>query len=329
MRPLDLLLLFLILALPLVILHDLQQTVSNRSERMQQRYSDAFQAAVDDTAFYLTSFEAQQKKQSIQYNEAKQLEIDEETLEVFKRNLALKFGIDNNKVELNNLMLHIPAMVFLRYDGYVIITLEDTADGDLEPAIWPVRPYTYMLPNGNVMYFTLEDELRMYVTPYYQNVTGSPFAWVQGTYEELKIYMGTAVPNKAVFEELRRQTIASHIETDLGGAINRHLELVKRMGLSLQFSLPRGLADAPLQHVGLMAILQGYPLPGGERLDAFSLGGGSIVRRKELVGTVGSNGLPEAVPRACLPSSAATTNEVFFDPVEAARKGYFIRACDN
>jgi hypothetical protein len=336
-KPLDLLLLFLIVALPLIIMNDLQQSIQNRNENTYKRYSDAFQAAVDDTAYYLTLLEAQQTGDNIHYGSAKRLGLDQETIHIFYRNLALKFGIDeglgnkldieSNKVEQMNLAMHIPAMVFYRYDGYILVTLGNGTAGSLLPQIWPVRPYTYKLPNGNIIYFTLDDHARMYITPYYQSLTGSPFALVQGSYNELRTYIGSTLPDLNAFRQARQQAIAANIEKDLGGAINRHLELVKQMGLSLQFSLPRELGKQAVQDVGFMAFMQGYPLPGGERLDAFSFSGGGIVRRKPLVGTI-NGGVREAYPESCVPPAVASTTEVFHDPIEAAKKGYYIRRCD-
>ncbi len=324
MKPLNILLFFLIIAIPLTILHDTRQSMSDQSSRIYDRYSDSFQAAVDDTAYYLSRLEAQNES-NIHYASAKRLEIGEEALAVFYHNLAMKFGVGDNPIERQNLMLHIPAMVFLAYDGYALVTLEDPGQSELRPQMGPLRPYAYALPNGNVVHFTLDDRLTIYIK--------SLNRFVEGKHQDLLAspaysYALGALTDLARFKEARQSTIARHLETDLGGAVNRHMELVQRMGLNVAFSLPRGMGEQSYENVGLIAFMQGYPLPGGERLDAYSYGGGAVVRRSALIGIYEPG--PDqyaAYPEACAPPGAAKL-EVFYDPEEAAAKGYYIRDCD-
>ncbi|GKU78135.1 hypothetical protein L3i20_v225320 [Paenibacillus sp. L3-i20] len=322
MKPLSILMFFLIIAIPLTFMHDARQNYLDNGEQKYKQYSDHFQAAVDDTAYYLSQLEAQQSGLNVHYASAKELEFGEEALAVFYNNLSMKFGIGNNGVERQNLMLHIPALVFLKYDGYVLITLEDAEGKEMKPIIWPKRPYTYKLSNGNVVYFTLDDHAVVY-----QKSTNQ---FVEGKHNELVSELGSGLIRLTdinVFRQIRQNTIAASLEKDLGGAVNRHMELMKRMGLNVQFSLPRGLDEQAYQNVGLIAFMQGYPLPGGERLDAFSYGGGAVVQRTALIGVY--EPAPRqftAYPEACVPVGRDSI-EVFYDPEEAASKGYFIRDC--
>lgn len=322
MKPLSVLLFFLVIAIPLTFMHDAQQELRDRQNVVQKQYSEYFQAAVDDTAYYLSLLEAQQLQSNIHYASAKKLDFGEEALGVFYHNLGLKFDIGNNVAERQNLMLHMPALVMLQYDGYVLVTIEETAGKDMKPVIWPIRSYSYKLANGNIVYFTLDDRATVYVR------TSNKF--VEGSHRDLVTQLGSGmagVTDIQKFREIRQNTIASHVEHDLSGAINRHMELVKRMGLSIQFSLPRGLDELSYQNVGLIAFLQGYPLPGGERLDAFTFGGGTVVQRNALVGVYESAiNQFAAYPQSCAPAGLETL-ETFYDPEEAAAKGYFIREC--
>lgn len=200
---------------------------------------------------------------------------------------------------MNNLKMHIPALVMFGYSGYTLVTLDDTASVDgkdeLKPVSWPERPYYYKLRNGNLLYFTLDDNARVYDT-------GSN-EFYEGDYTALTAETNLApLTSLDLFREVRQSTITSLVEKDLATAINRHLELVKRMGLSVQFTLPRGLKDQSIQDVGIMAFIQGYPLPGGELLDAYSLGSGAVMRRKVLVGTRNSAGRHIAYGESCVPS---------------------------
>lgn len=322
MKPLSVLLFFLIIAIPLTFLHDAEQKLKNQQANVYKLYSNHFQAAVDDTAYYLSLLESQQNQSNIHYASAKKLDFGEEALSVFYHNLAMKLGIGNNEIELQNVMIHMPALVFLQYDGYVMITMEVSAGGSMKPVIWPIRPYSYKLSNGNIVYFTLDDHAVVYVK------TTNRF--VKGKHKELVDQLGmgmVGLTDEQQFQQIRQSTIADHLEKDLSGAVNRHIEMVKRMGLNIQFSLPRGLDEQAYQNVGLIAFMQGYPLPGGERLDAFSYGGGALVQRKALIGVYESAVMQYAAyPEACAPAGFETL-EVFYDPEEAAGKGYFIRDC--
>ncbi|WP_189021028.1 hypothetical protein, partial [Paenibacillus marchantiophytorum] len=296
------------------------------SVTLHKQYEDDFQAAVDDAGAYLARMESQQTTTAVRYHEQKQLNLDMDLLHVFYQNLALKFGIENNPVAIQNLKIHMPAMVLLRYNGYVLVTLEDAANSsgqrEITPVFWPIRPYTYTLQNGNVLYFTLDDKATVYDKA--SNV------FVQDEYAALAGKTNLApLSTLAIFQEVRQNTITANVEKDLGGAINRHMELVKRLGLNLQFSIPRGLNEQSIKDIGFMAFVQGYPLPNGERFDGYAFGGGAVVQRKSLIGTISSAGRHVAYGNGCVPSAGVTVTESLFDGEEAVRKGYFINDCSN
>ncbi|MRN53045.1 hypothetical protein [Paenibacillus monticola] len=323
MKPLSVLLIFLILAIPLVLINDTREDQRIFNQDLYKRYSDDFQAAVDDAGDYMSRLEMQPTTTAVHYGRERQLQLDQDVLNVFYSNLAMKFGLENNQNEMNNLKLHMPALVLFGYNGYTLITLDDTASTtgskELKPASWPERPYYYKLQNGNLLYFTLDDNARVYDT-------GSN-EFYEGEYAALAAETSLSpLTSIELFHEVRQSTITSLVEKDLATAINRHLELVKRMDLSVQFTLPRGLQEQSIQDVGIMAFIQGYPLPGGELLDAYSLGSGAVMKRKILVGTKNSAGRHIAYGESCVPAGAVVI-ESLFDPEEAARKGYFVEDC--
>jgi hypothetical protein len=328
-KPLSILLFFLVIALPLVFAHDARQDAYDNGVNLQKQYADEFQAAVDDGGVYLGRLESQQVTTAVHYDEEKQIDLDMDLLNVFYQNLALKFGIETDPIAIQNLKIHMPAMVLFRYNGYVLITLEDAANSNVQkeisPVFWPIRPYTYTLQNGNVLYFTLDDKATVY------DKTLNVF--YQDDFTALKsLTVLDPLDTLAKFREVRQNTITANVEQDLGGAINRHMELIKKMGLNLQFSIPRGLGEQSIQDIGFMAFVQGYPLTNGELFDGYSFGGSSVVRRKSLVGTYPTNNLHGkrvAYGQSCLPSSGVTIIESLFDTIEAVKKGYFINDCSK
>ncbi|WP_339313390.1 hypothetical protein [Paenibacillus sp. FSL M7-0896] len=323
MKPLSVVLIFLILIIPLVLMNDTRAELQLSNQEMYKRYSDDFQSAVDDAGGYLARLEKQPTTTAVHYGRERQLQMDQDVLSVFYSNLAMKFGLENNQSAINNLKIHIPALVMFGYSGYTLVTLDDTAsysgDKELTPVSWPERPYYYKLRNGNLLYFTLDDHARVYDTGSNEFYEGEYAALTA----ETNLDPLTSIDR---FREVRQSTITSLVEKDLATAINRHLELVRRMGLSVQFTLPRGLQEQSIQDTGIMAFIQGYPLPGGELLDAYSLGSGAVMQRKGLVGTRNAAGRHIAYGENCVPAGA-TMIESLFDPEEAVRKGYFIEDC--
>ncbi len=323
-KPLSIVLLFLIIALGLGMSQDARQDINERHVQTQKEYANAFQAAVDDTGAYLARFEAQQVTSGIRYQREKQLAFDMDILNVFYDNLALKFGIESNSAAIQNLKVHIPAMVLFHYNGYELVTLEDRLNNggqtELTPVFWPIRAYNYTLSNGNILYFTLDDQVTIYDR--YNN------RFLQDSFSDIQAITNTApLDDLPTFREMRQNTIVSLVEQDLGGAINRHLELAKRLGLNIQLTIPRGLNEQSIQDVGFMAFIQGYPLPGGERLTTYSFGGSAVIQRKQLVGVIMANGEHHAYPKQCVPAAGATVIENLYDSEEAVLKGYFVQEC--
>jgi len=300
-------------------MNDAQKDLKEMHQNVYLQYEDNFQSALDDTAVYLSRFEAHQTTSTIHYQLEKQILFDLDALNVFYNNLALKYGIENNEVAIQNLKLHIPAIVIYHYNGYFLVTLDDSGS-ELELSAEPIRPYWYKLRNGNILYFTLDDQATVYDL--------NSNAFYQGNYEQLSNQTNLA-PLTTIegFREVRQTVITTLVEEDLAAAVNQHMELAKRMGLSVTFTLPKGMAQQSIKDVGMMAFIQGYPLPGGELLETYAYGAGSVISRKVIVGTIATSGKYVAYGEKCVPSSGVTEIERFYDPVEAVRKGYFYEDC--
>jgi hypothetical protein len=323
MNPLSVLLIFLVMMMPLHIANDTLAKLHDSRMSEQRKFANMFTAAVDDTGVYLARLESQQQKSGVRYAKEKQLAFDIDMLNVFYESLAIKFGVEGDPVQLQNVLLHIPAMVMVRYDGYTMITLDDTSNTagqkSLTPAVWPIRPYDYTLTNGNILYFTLDD----WATVYDKNTN----QFIQLEYDQLFASTNLApITDITMFRELRQKTILNDIQRDLAGAINRHLELVQRLGLSIDFSIPQGVDEQSIKDVGFLAFVQGYPLPGGELLNQYAFGGGSVAQRKDWVGVIENNGTHSAYEKSCVPITSIKIEDLY-DDEEGASKGYFIKPC--
>ncbi|WP_166244095.1 hypothetical protein [Paenibacillus turpanensis] len=326
MKPLSVLLIYLVVMLPIVIVHDTLQGRAQRNEQLAYQYQEGFQTAVDDAGAYLAMLEAQQVKGGVRYGKEKQFAVGNEVYEILIRNIAAQFMISHDAAAIQNLKMHMPATVLIRYDGYILVTLEDTASAsgsrELKPIFWPIRPYSYTTPGGKIIYFTLDDQITVY------DPAGNRF--YQGRFKELTASGLSLNPiSDSNFWEVQQEAITATIEKDMAAAVNRHMEMIKRMGLSVRFSLNQSMAEQSIGGIGIISLLQGYPLPGGDRLEAIAFGGGGVAGRRTMVGTEhNSNGRLTAYPTGCTVPPGVTKVEVLFDPIEAVKKGYFIEECE-
>lgn len=324
MKPLDFANIFMILLLCVTSLNGLTKASQDTKDFVYGEFHTAFQEAVDDMGYYLSRLEAQQTQSGVRYSKERQLALDVDALNVFLDNLSMKFGIEGNATEVQNLLLHIPVMAFMKYDGYVLITLEDTSDptnDEIAPVFWPKKPYTYTTELGYVLYLTLDDKLTLYDPNTNQ--------YIKGSYEELRHVRDLSpIRDFNHFEEVRLSTIAKKLEVDLQDSMNRHISLMTNLGLSVDLYIPEGIDDQEFSGIGFLAFIQGYPLPGGQILSSVAFGGGTVEERDTYIGVIRSDGRHMAYPEKCgLPPGTYTVIETLRNDLEAARKGYFIEHC--
>jgi hypothetical protein len=320
----DIVLIFLLLFFGVTFAADELYKHSVSLQVEQKKYSDIFQSSVDDAGVYLSRFESQQQQEGIRYQREKQVAFDPNLLNIFYDNLALKLGIEGDDIKIQDLMLHIPAMVVVRYDGYSMVTVDangsENNHGYLTPTIWPFKPFTYTLENGNVIYFTLDNQATVYDT--------STNTFINDSYENLYTKTNLApLYDLPTFERVKSQTITQQVQQDLASAINRHEQLIQKIGLAIKFSLPAGVDQQSISNTGFFAFIQGYPLPGGELLTSYSFGGGGVSERSNYVGTILTDGRHMAYGTSCVPSSGAIVIEKLHNSQEAAKKGYFVNPC--
>lgn len=324
MKPLDVAVFALIMLLSMALISDLVVDWEKDKRNTQYSYEEVFKAAVDDTGAYMSQLEAQQTESGIRYSKEKELNIDLEIINTFFGNLAMKLGVEGNPNAIQDLMLHVPAMAFVRYDGYNVVTLSheynSKGSSELYPTIHPLRPYTYELPTGNIIYFTLDNNMKLY--------DPSTNQYFEGTYEEVKAVRDLSpLTSVTKFEEARKKAVAKSIEEGLAGAVNLHTELIKNIGLTVKFNLPSDPVGDSIDNLGFYAFLQGYPLPGGELLTSYAFGGGQVKKRNEYAGVIRSDGRHVAYDVRCGVPPGSVVIENLYSDEEAARKGYFVEDC--
>jgi hypothetical protein len=309
--------LFIVLSNKLLVDQKADLTRINQTE-----YSEKFRQAVKDTSSYLRQLEGQQEVSSIRYYREKNLFVNEsDLLRSYIEDLTVKFQVEGDPSGIQNILMHIPASVIIKYSGYQLVTMTDklTSDGDhyFSPSIWPLKPYSYKLPNGLVLFFNLDNNLTLY--------DPSTNQYLRGNYEDLRVARDLSPLTSAEkFESQKKISIAKSIEKDLSKAVSEHSHMVKKIDLQVDFFLPRELDNLTVDNTGFLSFMQGYPLPGGSLLNTYSFSSGTVSVASKYLGVIRVDGRHMAYPEDEPLPEGSTIIEILASEEEAASKGYHI-----
>lgn len=291
-------------------------------EKEQLEYSEKFKQAVKDSSKYLSQLEAQQQVSSIRYTQEKNVAVsDDDLIRSYIEDLALKMGKDGDPYGIQDILMHIPASVIIKYDGYELVTIDDklTTAGNhyFSPSIGPLKPYTHTLPNGLILFFNLDSTLTLYDRNTNQ--------YLQGTYETLKTIRDLSpLTSQEKFDAAKKNAIAKAIQRDLASAVSEHISETQYTDLQVEFYLPQDVESLTVDNVGFLSFMQGYPLPSGTLLNTYSFSSGTIHVGKKYFGVIRTDGQHMAYPEDVSLPVGSTIIETLVSEEEAARKGYFI-----
>lgn len=85
----------------------------------------------------------------------------EETINQFFRTMCVNYNMPFNDESKAYLQAYIPAIIIVGYDGFYIYSAEKTANG-VEHILKPKIPYAYEDDYGNIINFTLTNELKIF-----------------------------------------------------------------------------------------------------------------------------------------------------------------------
>lgn len=89
-------------------------------------------------------------------------DICEAAIEQFFNTMSVNYNMPYNEGSKEYLCAYIPAIIIVGYNGFYIYSAEETSDG-VEHVLKPKIPYSYEDENGNVINFTLGNEMSIYV----------------------------------------------------------------------------------------------------------------------------------------------------------------------
>lgn len=293
---------------------------------IEQRYNAALRTAAQDGGSRLNENELQQFEAG--YSSNKYFRVDKEAgLSALLDTLYSNFGVADDLIGQRNLLNYIPAIAVVDYDGYYIYSARERVAVSKEIEIshqWtPKKPFAYTDSWGNIIKFTLDNEVTVY--------DASQRLWVTGKRDEIGDSTGIQLlKNEEEFNNQRTSFIVRSLEEDLSRAIAEHNQYASTQGINYTFTLPliRGEDWAnTIRDVGILVFLQGIPL-GDQYYNNYALGGGRLIKRQVIYGgTDPSTGLRYYYRASC--AEAYRTEETFANEREAASRGYFEAYCEN
>lgn len=250
------------------------------------------------------------------------------SLETFLKTLSIQFGV-NNDISTDVLSRYVPAYAVVDYDGLLLNVYKEfnnTRGEKVLDRVWlPKIPFSYIDNEGNILNFTIDEELELYDIELNE--------WFEGTRTQLLADPEITVDfleDEDTFHNVRRTTIVNTLQEHLAYYINEHNVYRKALDVTYKFKLPLIPEEDwynTVDDVSILAFFQGYP----SRLDNATYHKYAFVGTRLqfvdriLAGEV--NGMKRYWYESCnFPYKA---NEVYASRKEAASKGYSELSCLN
>ncbi|MGC6583732.1 hypothetical protein ACPV3A_02020 [Paenibacillus sp. Dod16] len=328
---------FVLILLPFVVINSLDVEAQKKSMYLEAQYNAIIDTAAQDAASVLLTNSEQDNE--ARYESPKNVRVNkEEAARAFFNNLYINFGVIDDPYGQGTIQRYIPAFVVIGYDGYYIYSEQEYLDANGDKALKHVwsqkKPYSYKDKAGNIFSFTLDDYITVYQANSKELKQGYLFEIDPLTSQKFvsPMWVGSSIPlihDTTNFDNIRRQTIVSLIQSDLEYEINKHNNLVRRYGVSYTFTLPsidQEEWDNTIDDVGVLAFVQGIPV-GTKYYNNFALGGARIIKKQEITG-ITVNGTKYYYDRSVC-KSGVMNHETFISGKEAAANGYHPLSCLN
>lgn len=164
MKLQNLLIIFIIIALPVIIILSVYIEYQVDTAILRASYDSKLLGATYDTMLTFQLNSTNNKYSTVSDSLIRDLEA---TINVFSTSLATALGLAGSSQE--SIMNYVPALVFTLYDGYYIYTPANYADGtidyQLKPYVYYTKEYSYSEDKKLVINYTLDN----YVVVYYDN----------------------------------------------------------------------------------------------------------------------------------------------------------------
>lgn len=326
MKITDFILIYLIIILPFVVYAEWRADDTNTFAQLNYQYKRALTVAGQDAADQLR-INAEPNLES-GYDSAKSFRINKETAyDTFIHTLALNFGTEDD-VTKDLMTRYIPVFAILEYDGFSMNVYKPFQNGSekLVDRVWlPKIPFAYHDAYGNILKFTLDEQVTVYDAALNEWVTGGRQELIMDP--EITIDL---LKDADLFDRIRRDTIVNVLQENLGFQINEHNVYARQLGITYSFALPLIPQEDwynTVDDVSIFAFLQGYPYRRAEgTFNQYALAGSRLIKQDAFHATQ-INNKKVFYDAAC--GFDYPVLEVYQTKKAAAKAGYFEMSCLN
>lgn len=182
------------------------------------------------------------------------------SFEAFLQTLALNYGVIDN-VTMDRLARYVPVFAVLDYDGLLINVYKefqnDRQENVMERVWLPKIPFSYVDGEGNMINFSVADEVEVYDAELKE--------WIEGKRTELLTDAEITVPllsDATEFDQIRRSIIVNTLQEQFAYYINEHNVYTKKLDVTYKFALPLIPQEDwynTVDDISIFAFFQGYP----------------------------------------------------------------------
>ncbi|MCM3390207.1 hypothetical protein LG296_21205 (plasmid) [Ureibacillus chungkukjangi] len=257
MKITDFLIIFFILYVPTLFYIEAKAENTQTFVELNQKHENSMTVAAQDAVNVLRTNVI--PKLEVGYDSYKINPVDPQpAIDTFLQTLALNYQV-NDSVTVDMMSRYIPVFAVVDYDGLLLNVYQKYTNEDREQEldrVWlPKIPFSYNDDEGNIINFTIDEDIEVYDVQLNE--------WFEGKRSEL--VQEVTVPllnNETDFEQIRKRTIVDTLQENIAFYINEHNVYTKYLDVTYQFMMPL-IAEEDwyntVDDVSILAFFQGYP----------------------------------------------------------------------
>ena len=301
----------------------------NEDHKLRAYYDQIIDNAVQDAAYVLSRYSHETPEDSDSNLTSQNIRgIAADTL---MDSIYYSFNVYGDSVGMEGVKSHIPILLFLEDDGYVVYALNEYQGPEgyriINYCWYPKRPYSGGVIDHYIIRYTLSDTVMVY-----DQTTDLE---TEGLFSDFSGII-PAFGSRPEFEQRRLTAVSQAIEKDLEYYIGRFNDFSMKMGVTYRFRFPR-IEDADwlraLADEGILVFAQGFPVLNGSAYECNAFGGARILKKPTIAGYA-DQGRMTYCRDTCVhfldvcqdPGFDVESVTCFTDAREAAKNGYY--PCD-
>lgn len=326
MKITDFAIIFILIVFPLLVFSQWKSEDSNTFINLNNQYDTGMTVATQDAMDQLRTNVIPTEEAG--YSSSKFNRVNPEpAFQTFLHTLSINFGVEDD-VTQDLMSRYVPVFAVMDYDGALLSVYQEILNnGEKElKRVWlPKIPFTYHDTEGNIISFTLEEDVRVYDVALDE--------WVSGNRKELVKDPQITIPllhDADEFHRIRKNTIVNVFQDELAYYINEHNVYTKQLGITYKFTLPLIEQEDwynTVDDISIFTFFQGYPYNRGQgTFNEYALAGGRL-EKVDPIHAATVNGEKLYFRESC--QFSYPVEEIYSSKKDAAKAGYVEKSCLN